>query len=84
MMPAADNAARAVGEKPATAARLPVTSAAKRTGTPIGTVIAMPCAIEPVSTARRTLALLNAKQAAEQTARRPPSTQVLPLMATAN
>jgi hypothetical protein len=30
--------------------------------------------IEPVSTARRTLALLNAKQAAEQTASKPPST----------
>jgi hypothetical protein len=75
MMPAADSAASAVGEKPATAARLPVVSAAtKNSGTPIGTVIAMPCVIEPVSTARRTLALLNAKQAAEQTASRLPST----------
>src|SRR5688572_24906879 len=75
MMPAADSAATDVGEKPATAPRFPVTSAAtKNSGTPIGTVIAMPCTIEPLRTARRTLALLNAKQAAEQSARKPPST----------
>ena len=50
---------------------MPVTSAAmKNSGTPIGTVIAMPCEIEPVSTARRTLALLNANEAAEQSARK--------------
>ena len=85
MMPAAASAANAVGEKPSTAARLPVISAAKKnSGTPSGTVIAMPCEIEPVSTARRTLALLNAKLAAEQSARKPPSIYAFPVTASAS
>src|SRR5438445_5790137 len=74
-MPAADNAAIACAEKLVTVARWPVTSAArKNSGTPIGTVIAMACPTVPVSTPRRTQALLKANVAAEQTARRLPST----------
>src|SRR5262245_16376494 len=77
MMPAPASAASAVGGKPKTAARLPVISAAmKNSGKPIGTVIAMPWVIEPVSTARRTLALLKANEAADKSARKAPSTKV--------
>jgi hypothetical protein len=43
-------------------------------GTPIGTVIASPCATEPVSTPRRALVLLNAKVAADNAAQSTPST----------
>jgi hypothetical protein len=59
--------------------RWPVTNAArKNSGTPIGTVIAIAWVTVPVSTPRRTLALLNANVAAEQTANRPPSTTAIP------
>ena len=64
MTPAPTSAANAVGEKPKTAGRLPVTSAAtKNSGTPSGTVIAMPCMIDPVRTARRMLALRDRENA---------------------
>jgi hypothetical protein len=42
---------------------------------PIGTVIAIAWMTVPVSTPRRTLALLKANVAAEQTANNPPSTR---------
>src|SRR5688572_20675800 len=48
----------------------------KNSGTPIGTVIAMACATEPVSTPRRRLALLKAKVAADKSARKPASTEL--------
>ncbi len=48
----------------------------KNSGTPIGTVMAMACATEPVSTPRRRLALLKAKVAADKSARKPASTRL--------
>src|SRR5262249_56649887 len=76
MMPAPASAASPRGEKPSTAPSWPVMSAArKNNGTPRGTVIAMARKTDPVSTPRRTLALLKANVAAEQLAKRPPSTQ---------
>src|SRR5437868_6925419 len=58
-------------EKPASVARLPVASTASRKiGTPIGTVIASACSTDPVSTPRRALPLLNANVAADSAASR--------------
>ena len=55
---------------------MPVASAARRKiGTPIGTVIAIACETEPVSTPRRALALLKANVAADSAARNTPSTR---------
>src|SRR5215470_8566129 len=55
-----------------------MSAARKNSGTPIGTVMAIACATVPVSTPRRTLALLKANVAAEQMARSPPSTPCRP------
>ena len=65
----------ASSENSATAPSVPTAAAAmKNNGTPTGTVIAMPCNTDPVSTPRRTLALFKANVAADSRARNPPST----------
>jgi hypothetical protein len=46
----------------------------KNIGTPIGTVMAIACATEPVSTPRRAAALLKANVAAARRPNNPPST----------
>src|SRR5690348_7620725 len=79
MMPEADSAISPLVEKPATAASEPVASATRNEiGNPIGTVIAIACSTEPVSTPRRTLALFSAKVAADRIAIKPPSTRHFP------
>src|SRR5689334_4272640 len=78
-MPASASATYPWVENASTSPSRPVRSAArKNSGTPIGTVIAIACATDPVSTPRRTLALLKANVAAEQMARSPPSTLYCP------
>src|SRR5262249_31626343 len=68
--------AAAVAGKPSKVARLPLASTAtKKIGTPIGTVITSACATEPLSTPRRALALLKANVAADSAARHTPSTR---------
>src|SRR6266508_3108474 len=63
-------------EKPENVVRLPeATTASRKIGTPIGTVIASACSTEPVNTPRRALALLNANVAADSAARHTPSTR---------
>src|SRR5580704_3862011 len=80
MTPESESATSARDENPATAASEPVATATRNEiGSPIGTVIAMACSTEPVSTPRRTLALLNANVAAERSAMNPPSTRTFSL-----
>src|SRR5581483_1153420 len=75
MTPDSDSAAKALVSKSSMVQNEPVRSAStSEIGTPIGTVIAIACSTEPVSTPRRRLALLKANVAAEQSAMRPPST----------
>ena len=74
-IPAIESAITAAEENSATAPSVPTAAAAmKNNGTPIGTVIAIACNTDPVSTPRRTLALFKAKVAADRRARNPPST----------
>src|SRR5262245_32309740 len=73
-MPAAESARIAAGENSSTLGREPAArSATKKSGTPMGTVIAIAWDIVPVSTPRRALVLFNANVTAASSAKKPPS-----------